>query len=197
MFQYTLPFIAAIIGWFTNYIAVKMLFRPRKKKKFLFIELQGIFPKRQAKLAEKIGKMVADELLSSKDIKDKILSPETMQNLSENIAEKLNDYLDNKFPKNYPVFSLLLGQKVKEKVRDEFLAEFKELAPEMINSYMRKFEESFDVEETIRQRVAILSPIKLEALIMSILQKEFRFIELVGAVLGFIIGLIQLALVNI
>jgi len=63
---YTLPFIAAIIGWFTNFLAVKMLFYPREKIKILFFELQGVFPKRQELLAVRIGKLVADDLLSVK-----------------------------------------------------------------------------------------------------------------------------------
>ena len=62
---------------------------------------------------------------------------------------------------------------------------------------MNKLESEFDIEETIRQRVAILSPIKLENLINSILKKEFGFIELVGAILGFLIGIIQVTLMQL
>jgi len=47
MLIYTLPFIAAIIGWVTNYLAIKMLFHPREKINLIFFSLQGIFPKRQ------------------------------------------------------------------------------------------------------------------------------------------------------
>ena len=47
-----LPIIAAIIGWGTNYLAVRMLFHPRKQKNILGLKLQGVFPKRQKVLAE-------------------------------------------------------------------------------------------------------------------------------------------------
>ena len=65
-----LPFIAATIGWFTNFIAVKMLFHPRKPIKFLFFSFQGIFPKRQAQIAISVGKMVANDLLNAEDLQE-------------------------------------------------------------------------------------------------------------------------------
>jgi len=67
---YTLPIVGALLGWFTNFIAIKMLFHPRKPMKFLFWTLQGIFPKRQEKIASQIGTMVAQELFSIDDIKE-------------------------------------------------------------------------------------------------------------------------------
>jgi len=53
---YILPFISAAIGWVTNYIAVKMLFHPREERNLILFKLQGIFPKRKAVLADRLGK---------------------------------------------------------------------------------------------------------------------------------------------
>ena len=50
---YLIPFISAFIGWFTNWIAIKMLFHPKEEKNILGIKIQGIFPKRQQQFAEK------------------------------------------------------------------------------------------------------------------------------------------------
>jgi len=38
------PVIAAIIGWGTNYLAVRMLFHPRQEKRILGLSFQGVFP---------------------------------------------------------------------------------------------------------------------------------------------------------
>lgn len=195
MYIITLPLIAALIGWFTNYIAVKMLFRPRKKVKILFFELQGIFPKRQVLLAEKIGKMVANELLSIKDIKEKINHHESMKEVSNAIEGKIEDYLKNTFPSTFPL-AFLISNKTKNKVKEDIMAEFTSMAPEVIEKYFENMEETIDVEAIIREKVKLLPPEKLEDLINSILKKEFQFIELIGGVLGFIIGLIQVLLVK-
>ena len=62
-----LPIIAAFIGWLTNYLAVKMLFHPRLPLQVLGFSIQGVFPKRQKQLADKLGSLVAEELFSVKD----------------------------------------------------------------------------------------------------------------------------------
>ena len=67
-----LPVVAAIIGYSTNYLAVKMLFHPRDKKRILFFDVQGIFPKRQEALGARLGEIVARELVSVDDISEKI-----------------------------------------------------------------------------------------------------------------------------
>ena len=194
---YTLPFIAALIGWFTNMIAVKMLFRPRKPVRLLFWTIQGIFPKRQKLLAEKIGKMVGDELFNINDIKENIASPEHLVVIHDGISDKLDDFLNVNVKKKFPLLSIFLGKATKTKIREEIMLEVKEMTPEMINNYLSQMEESLDVEAIIRSKVELLSPVKLENLIMGILKNEFSFIGTIGAVIGFLIGVIQVLLVQI
>jgi uncharacterized membrane protein YheB (UPF0754 family) len=72
---YLIPLISAFIGWFTNWIAIKMLFHPRLPIRFAGLTIQGIFPKRQQQFAEKLGSLVSRELLSFNDIEAKIHNP--------------------------------------------------------------------------------------------------------------------------
>ncbi len=51
-----------------------------------------------------------------------------------------------------------------------------------------------DVETIVREKVEDFSSDKLEEMLLGILKREFRFIECVGAVLGFLIGLTQLGI---
>jgi uncharacterized membrane protein YheB (UPF0754 family) len=190
-----LPIIAAAIGWFTNWVAIKMLFHPRKKIRILFFDIQGIFPKRQYAMAEKIGKMVATELLNVSDFKERINDPKNLESINQNIEAKVDQYLDETFPAKYPMMSMLLGKKARLKMKGDFLKEVQSVTPVVIDKYMENLEGSFDVEKIVRQKVSLLSPITLENLIMEILKKEFQFIELIGAVLGFLIGVIQVLLV--
>lgn len=194
---YAIPFIAALIGWFTNLIAVKMLFRPRKKVRILFWDIQGIFPKRQQILAEKIGKMVADELFNIDDIKKNIHDPENISQIHYSIEEKVDSYLNEEFKKNYPMVSLFVSKKMKGKIREDIMYQVKDLTPEMIDNYLNHMEGTLDVEVIIKDKVNLLSPEKLENLIMSILKKEFTFIELIGALIGFMVGLLQILLIQL
>ncbi len=74
------PIIGAIIGLFTNYLAVKMLFRPyypKKIGKWTLPFTPGIIPKRKDALAHAIGLAVGEELFTSEDISKMLTAPET------------------------------------------------------------------------------------------------------------------------
>ena len=71
------PVIGAVIGYFTNYIAVKMLFRPYypiKAGRFTLPFTPGIIPRRKNALAEAVGRAVGSSLLGEGEIKQILLS---------------------------------------------------------------------------------------------------------------------------
>ena len=79
------PIIGAIIGYFTNYIAVKMLFRPYYPKRIGKWQLPftpGIIPKRQKALAKAIGKAVGENLLTGDDLKAAFVSEKAEQSVA-------------------------------------------------------------------------------------------------------------------
>lgn len=191
---FSLPIVAGLIGWLTNYLAVKMLFHPREAIKVLGITVQGVFPKRQAEVAEKIGVLVANELLASKDILAKINNHDNIEQIKNRLSQKLDDYFTVKFVLKYPFASKFLPVKAKDKLKEEILNEIDELAPEIIQSQVNYLEQKLDIKSMISKKVNELSSEKLEQVIWSILSTEFRFIEWVGAILGFTIGLIQIIL---
>ena len=82
------PVIGSLIGYFTNYIAVKMLFRPHRAIRIFGVHLPftpGIIPKRQNDLAKAAGRAVSQNLFTCKDLRKILLSEENMKKISENI----------------------------------------------------------------------------------------------------------------
>jgi uncharacterized membrane protein YheB (UPF0754 family) len=191
---WTMPFISALVGWFTNYLAVKMLFYPKEPWNFGLFKVQGVFPKNQREVAEKIGKMVAEELLSSKDLRDKMNNPENLLSINQIVEAKIDYFLNVKFPRQYPITGMFFTKDRKARMKKELMVEVEQSVPQVIDHYMENLEERFNVEEIIKEKVAQLAPEKLEGLLMKLLAKEFKFIEYIGAVVGFIIGLVQVGI---
>lgn len=189
-----IPIISALIGWFTNYIAVKMLFHPRKPKKVLGFIVQGVFPKRQKQIAGKLGALVANELLKTKDLFEKIDTEDTFESAFKNLELKIDKYFDESLPEKYPIVSKLIPASAKNKVKTEILDEIQKVGPGFIKMQIKKVESKINIEAIVEQKVNQLSSEKLEEVIMKVLDSEFKFIELIGAVLGFIIGLVQVFL---
>lgn len=87
------PLIGAGIGYITNWIAVKMMFRPLKPikiGKFTLPFTPGIIPKNKGRLAEAIGNTVSNDLLTDDDIKNILLSEDIKNKIKESISNYLN-----------------------------------------------------------------------------------------------------------
>lgn len=191
---FLIPVISAFIGWFTNWIAIKMLFHPKEPKRILGITIQGIFPKRQQQFAEKLGKLVSQELLSFDDIQQKLVHPDNIQQLMPVVEEHIDQFLRKKLADEMPVISMFIGENTIQQLKGIFMKELETLFPLIMQRYMGHLQQELDLEKIVTQKVAAFSSDKLEEILQSILSKEFRFVELIGAVLGFIIGLLQVLL---
>ncbi len=192
---FLLPLIAALIGWATNYLAIKMLFHPREPKKMLGLCFQGVFPKRQNQIAEKLGTLVANELFSMKDIGQRIEELSTQPEAMEEVGKRIEKTIRGKLISAFPMLSMFLSDDMIEKVTNLFKGELEDFMKASASGLAVKMEESIDVEALVREKVSTFSSDKVEELLIGFMEQEFRFIEKIGAVLGFFIGCVQVALV--
>ncbi|MCE2972708.1 MAG: DUF445 family protein [Sediminibacterium sp.] len=189
-----IPLISAFIGWFTNWIAVKMLFHPREPKKILGFTFHGIFPKRQQVFAARLGKLVSDELLSFSDISTKITNPSNLKSVMPLIEKHIDRFLREQLPEQMPLISMFIGESTIQELKGVFVRQLEVLFPEIMQSYVHTLKDQLDLEAIVTQKVAGFSSDKMEQILMSIMQKEFRFVEIIGGILGFVIGLLQVLL---
>lgn len=92
------PLIGATIGYVTNWIAVKMMFRPLKPIKignFTLPFTPGIIPKNKERLAESIGESISNNLLTEETLKNTLLSEDVKLKVKENIIKMLNSISEN------------------------------------------------------------------------------------------------------
>ncbi|WP_291321105.1 DUF445 family protein [Desulfonatronospira sp.] len=185
------PFIGALIGWLTNYLAVKMLFYPRKPINILGWKLQGVFPKRQQELASSLGKIVEREFISHEDIQKVINDPRFRDRLNNILSEYIHNLLSRKLNSLHPVLAGLLSSRVADSLQARLSRESEKILPQLLQRLAEELEHSLDFKEVVRHKVENFSMDKLEEVLFSIMRKEFRFIEIIGAVLGFVIGTLQ------
>lgn len=191
-----LPFIAALIGWFTNYIAIKMLFHPKNEIRFLFIKIQGVFPKRQKELAKKLGDIISTELFSSKDISNTLKDIVKAPTIKELIENKLEAIIYEKLPKIIPMVAMFLSPELVNKIKNALTSDIDKMLSELMCEVSDNLEDVLDISSIVEDKVNNFSSGKLEELLTQIMKKEFKFIEIIGAVLGFLIGIIQVAIVK-
>jgi uncharacterized membrane protein YheB (UPF0754 family) len=191
---YTIPFISAFIHWLTIWMALKLLFHPRQPKKILGFTLHGVFPKRQRQIAESLGRIVGQELLSFSDIEKTITDPANLEKILPLAEAHIDNFLRNKLKETMPMISMFIGDKTINQLKTVFMKELEDLFPVIMKNYVAHLKNDLDLEKIVVDKISNFSSDRLETMLNQILTKEFRFVEVIGAALGFVIGLLQIFL---
>ena len=183
--------ISGAIGWITNWVAIKMLFRPHKQINLGLFKIQGLIPKRKAEIGSGIANIIQNELISVKDVIAKIDREEFSKRLNSLIDEVLDKNLKKKVKEKFPLLQMFFTDKVAKDVGNtikDIVMENQEKIFEIFSNYA---EENIDFEIIISDKISNFSLDKLEEIITLLAKKELKHIEVIGAILGMLIGAVQ------
>ena len=184
-------FISATIGWITNWVAIKMLFRPHKEINFGLFKIQGLIPKRKAEIGSGIANIIQNELISVKDVISNIDREEFSKRLNSLIDDVLDKNLKKKVKEKFPLLQMFFTDKVAKDVGNtikDIIMGNQEKIFEIFSNYA---EENIDFEVIISDKISNFSLDKLEEIITLLAKKELKHIEVIGAILGGLIGVAQ------
>ncbi|CFX53485.1 Protein of unknown function DUF445, transmembrane [Syntrophomonas zehnderi OL-4] len=184
-------FISTLIGYTTNVVAVKMLFWPRRPINLGFYTMQGILPKRQAQIATSLGELVDKELLSMDDVLERVNTPEVQEKLVAKISELMRDRLSELLPRIIPA---RLIQVIIETLDRVLLQESGKLIDQLFRSGQEFLTEEIHISKIVEDKVNAFDLKQLEDMIKGVSAPELTFIEVLGGVMGFMIGLVQIAI---
>ena len=188
-----IPIISAMIGWVTNYIAVKMIFRPRQPLNILGFKIQGLIPRRQHELALNLGDLVEKELVSHKDVHEILESEEVKKEITHQLENQVDKFMEDKLG-SIPMISMFLQGELAHQIKSMAVAQLNTVIPEFLDTCMKHVEERLDFKEIVREKVENFDHDMLEKMVFRIAAKELKTIELLGAILGFLVGVTQVAL---
>jgi uncharacterized membrane protein YheB (UPF0754 family) len=191
-----IPIVSGFIGWITTWLAVKMLFYPRRPIDIGVYVVQGIFPKNKKKIASKLGTVVQKDLINFTDIKNKLKDHEAIGNFGEEISSQVEKAIRDKIETNAFARNLMPEQLI-QAIHRSISKEIEKALPDVIENSITKIEQKLNIEEIVRQKVENFSDEKLEELLLAVIKKEFTFIEIVGGVFGFFIGILQAVISNL
>mgnify|MGYP006282131353 CR=1 FL=1 len=193
-YYFLIPIIGAIIGYFTNYIAVKMLFRPIQPINIplVNIKIQGLLPSRRDELAESIAVSIEENLLSI----DNILEEFDHELIKEELNIIIEDTINKKINEN---FKYMMPKMLKDISREIIVDIIKEEVHNNFDDWMQtlgeRIKEEIDIKAMIEEKIKSFPLITLEELVLDIAKRELKHIEYLGGVIGFIIGIGQLILI--
>jgi uncharacterized membrane protein YheB (UPF0754 family) len=180
-------FIGGFIGWVTNKIAIKMLFRPIKPIRLGVMTLQGVLPKRKNQIAVSIGETVEAQFVNKEELLQSFLDADTKQSVLSSIQRILVAKIKEVVPS---MMLAMLGQGLDDLVRKLIKDHGDDLLNELIES-LNKNESIMPIRAIVTQKINDLDLIEFESLVIHIVKQELRHIETVGLVLGIFIGIAQ------
>lgn len=180
--------VGGLIGWMTNVIAIKLLFRPLRPVKLPFgMEIVGLIPKRRFDIAKNIGETVHNDLVTMDDIGQRLLTDENKQWLFEEIKGKLATVVDeklNRFPAGIKLMVMGMAGDIIDKEVGIFIEEKSE-------ELVEKAKANVNIGEIVEEKINQFELEKIEDIILQVAKTELKHIEVLGGFLGAAIGLVQ------
>lgn len=195
-----LPLIGALIGWWTNRVALWMLFRPRRAVRLLFWNWQGVIPGRREALAESLSRALNEHLLTPQDTRHLLSAIPLEEHLDRIVTQTLDrqiprDLFSRKFPR-LPAMDNV-REKLIDVLRREILKRLPKNLSELDDATLTRIADDIHVADHIRERLIEIPLEDFEKLVWQVARRELRSIELAGALIGFIIGFAQAAVLVI
>lgn len=184
-----LTIVGGLIGWITNILAIKLLFRPIKPIKIpiLNIEILGLIPKRKNEIAANIGEVISNELLSMDDILNQAFNSSNGENFNSYLIDKIKNIINEKLDIIPMPFRVMALPYIDEILNNEVPKAVNEISTDLLN----KAKENVDIQKIVEEKINELDLEKLEEIIIKVAKKELKHIEILGLVLGAIIGVLQ------
>lgn len=187
-----IPLLGGFIGWVTNVAAVRLLFWPVRPLRLpgLPWPLQGVVPRRQPEIARSVAEAVERLLVRPEDLVASLNGP----SYEEEAAVALSRYVEERIEQG-------VGRYLPGGIRAAVASYARETARREAGDVMRavlarlqaRLQRELTLAPTIAHRVARMDPAEFEAMLLRVIGRELRWLEVLGGVMGFLIGLVQLA----
>jgi len=188
-----IPLISAMVGWFTNVVAIKMMFHPVE---FFgippYLGWQGVIPANALRLAKVSNTLITDKLLSLRQLFDETFNADSFTGklsvVIDEVTEQILDEVANKQAKAiWDNAGEFMQNEVRQRVRAEVVDVFHVIALDMADDIdgIRDIERT--VLEAIDRHKALMGEMFYE-----VGQQEFKFIERSGLYFGFLFGIFQM-----
>ena len=184
-----LAVIGGLIGYITNVIAIKLIFRPINPIKIpiLNIEIIGLIPKRKVEIATNIGTIIEDQFLSVDEIIDDMITHKDKQDIIDYIKVKINFMLNEMMTLIPSTIRSLAQNYISEIIEEEIREAIDDVSEEIIS----KAKSRINIKEIVENKINELDLYELESIILQIVKNELKHIEILGFILGLFIGVIQ------
>jgi len=193
-----LPLSGLIIGNFTNWLAIKLIFKPTHPHLYCggSINIQGLFLKRQQQVAYELASMLTDSCVNAEQMIRYLVSSPGYQSALDIFERHTAKACDDVLGYARSFVPMAVGTDawatLKKQVVDALLDEL----PNQSDAFLKYVDNALHIEDTIASRLAALPPDQFEGMLHPAFEEDEWMLILLGGVLGVIVGLFQAAVLG-
>jgi uncharacterized membrane protein YheB (UPF0754 family) len=189
---WVLPAFGLFIGWFTDWLALKMVFRPKKPTRYLgLFEWQGLFLRRRKEVAADYGRLIAEEIITPRAIMDGVLRGPMSDRLFELVHKHVQRAVDEQAGAIRPLVVLTIGSREYQQVKKQVAVRMMDVMRDTAQHIEKYAYDAMDVQNTLVAKMQQLDEEQFERLIRPAFEQDEWILIACGAALGFIVGELQ------
>jgi uncharacterized membrane protein YheB (UPF0754 family) len=195
-----LPVSGLIIGYFTNFLAIKMTFSPIQAHIMCggYVNVQGVFLKRQKEASQELAKLICSQIIDAKAMLEYMVSTGSSAGIDK-VLEIYQTHIDRTIDQTVGMARSAIPSFVGEGI-DGVKRDVVDISLEILPRHAAEIEKYIDevmcVEETLSLRLQRVPPEEFEQIMHPIFEDDEWILLVVGGFLGVIIGLLQAYFMN-
>ncbi|HUP92473.1 MAG TPA: DUF445 domain-containing protein [Solimonas sp.] len=190
---WVMPLFGGFTGWFTDWLALKMIFNPLEPKRYFFglVEWQGLFLKRRREVAAKYGALIADEVVTPSNVIDAVLRGPLSDRVAAMVQRHVQKMIDEQAGVLRPFMAMAAGgtryQDMKQLIGERIVARL----PQTMKHAEKYAGDAMNLREELIRKMQDLDAHEFERLLRPAFEQDEWILIAVGAVLGFLVGEMQ------
>lgn len=190
---WVMPLFGGFTGWFTDWLALKMIFHPVEPRRYLFglVEWQGLFLKRRKEVAARYGALIAEEVVTPANVIDAVLRGPLSDRVAALIQRHVQKMIDEQAGLLRPFVQMAVGsgryQDMKQLIGERIVARL----PQTMKHAERYAADAMDLRNELVRKMQDLDAHEFERLLRPAFEQDEWILIAVGAALGFLVGELQ------
>ncbi|WP_406638998.1 DUF445 domain-containing protein [Amycolatopsis sp. WGS_07] len=183
-----MPLFGLFTGWFTDWLALRMIFYPLEPKKYFGVTWQGLFLKRRAEVAEAYGELIAKEIITPHNVIEAVLRGPLSDRVLALIQRQLDRELGRAANVAKPLLVFAIGSRRYQDMKLAISEQIMTRLPDTMRYIEDYATDAMDIRNVLVGKMKELSPEEFEQLLRPAFQQDEWILIATGAVLGFAVG---------
>ncbi|WP_171061279.1 DUF445 domain-containing protein [Acinetobacter calcoaceticus] len=191
-YPWMLPMFGGFVGFFSDWIALQMMFRPLYPKKIFGYTWQGLFIKRQNEVAADYAALISKQLLTSRHMMEELFSGTHSDRVIDLVNRHVKQEIDMQAGVIRPLVVYAIGGEKYQNMKSQVAERIMQRLPETMKYVESYAEDAMNIRSTLIERMQKLTPSEFEGMLRPAFKEDEWSLIAVGAVLGFVVGELQI-----